>query len=48
MIALVKVKDYVKTKALVVPVNVVQKDETGDFVYVRPKKATRTWCAKRK
>ena len=34
MIAVVKVKDYEKPQALVVPVNVVQKDETGDFVYV--------------
>lgn len=34
MIAVVKVKDYTKDQALVVPVNVVQKDETGHFVYV--------------
>jgi RND family efflux transporter MFP subunit len=34
MIAVVKVKDYTKKNALVVPINVVQKDETGDFVYV--------------
>jgi RND family efflux transporter MFP subunit len=34
MIAVVKVKDYTKTQALVVPVNVVQRDETGPFVYI--------------
>jgi multidrug efflux pump subunit AcrA (membrane-fusion protein) len=34
MIAVVKVKDYTRPGALVVPVNVVQKDETGAFVYV--------------
>ena len=34
MIAVVKVKDYTKDQALVVPVNVVQKDETGHFIYV--------------
>jgi len=34
MIVVVKVKDYQKSQALVVPVNVVQKDETGDFVYI--------------
>jgi RND family efflux transporter MFP subunit len=34
MIAVVKVKDYTKSQALVVPINVVQKDETGHFVYI--------------
>ena len=34
MIAVVKVKDYTRSEALVVPINVVQKDETGHFVYV--------------
>lgn len=34
MIAVVKVKDYTRPQALVVPVNVVQRDETGSFVYV--------------
>jgi RND family efflux transporter MFP subunit len=34
MIAVVKVKDYTRSQALVVPINVVQKDETGHFVYV--------------
>jgi RND family efflux transporter MFP subunit len=34
MIAVVKVKDYTRAQALVVPVNVVQRDETGHFVYV--------------
>lgn len=34
MIAVVKVKDYTANKALVVPVNIVQRDETGHFVYI--------------
>jgi RND family efflux transporter MFP subunit len=34
MIAVVKVKDYTRPQALVVPVNIVQRDETGPFVYV--------------
>jgi RND family efflux transporter MFP subunit len=34
MIAVVKIKDYEKENATVVPVNLVQKDETASFVYV--------------
>jgi RND family efflux transporter MFP subunit len=34
MIAVVKVKDYTRAGALVVPVNVVQRDEAGPFVYI--------------
>ncbi|MDB5263772.1 MAG: transporter [Adhaeribacter sp.] len=34
MIAVVKIKDYDKEKATVVPVNVVQKDESSAFVFV--------------
>ena len=48
MIAVVKVKDYVKPEALVVPVNVVQKDETGDFVYVAAKEGNQNVVRKKK
>lgn len=48
MIAVVKVKDYVKPQALVVPVNVVQKDETGDFVYVAAKEGNKNIVRKKK
>jgi len=34
MIAVVKIKDYEKADATVVPVNLVQKDETASYVYV--------------
>jgi RND family efflux transporter MFP subunit len=34
MIAVVKIKDYRKDQATVIPVNVVQKDESSSFVYV--------------
>jgi RND family efflux transporter MFP subunit len=34
MIAVVKIKDYEKEDATVVPVNLVQKDETASYVYV--------------
>jgi RND family efflux transporter MFP subunit len=34
MIAVVKINDYSKESAIVVPVNVIQKDETSSFVYV--------------
>ena len=34
MIAILKVRDYINEKALVVPVNLIQKDEEGDYVLV--------------
>ena len=34
MVAIVKVKEYNNPTALVVPVNVIQKDESGSYVYV--------------
>jgi RND family efflux transporter MFP subunit len=37
MIAVVKINDYSKENAIVVPVNVIQKDETSSFVYVANK-----------
>ena len=48
MIAVVKVKDYVKPQALVVPVNVVQKDETGDFVYIATQEGGKNVVRKKK
>ncbi|QNF34100.1 efflux RND transporter periplasmic adaptor subunit [Adhaeribacter swui] len=48
MIALIKVKDYEKPKAVVVPVNVVQKDESGDFVYVAAKEGNQNVVRKKK
>ncbi|QMU30492.1 efflux RND transporter periplasmic adaptor subunit [Adhaeribacter radiodurans] len=48
MIALIKVKDYEKPKALVVPVNVVQRDDTGDFVYVATKEGSQNVVRKKK
>lgn len=34
MIALVKINDYKKTNAVVIPVNIIQKDAAGEYVYV--------------
>jgi RND family efflux transporter MFP subunit len=34
MIALIKINDYKKSNAVVIPVNIIQKDGSGDFVYV--------------
>ena len=34
MIAVLKITDYTNTKAIVVPVNLIQKTEKGDFVFV--------------
>lgn len=34
MIALMKIIDYAKPKAIVIPINIVQTDPTGSFVYV--------------
>ena len=34
MIAVVKINDYTKQDAIVLPVNIIQKDETSNFVYV--------------
>ena len=48
MIAVIKVKDYEKPQALVVPVNVVQKDETGDFVYVATQEGGQNIVRKKK
>ena len=37
MIAIVKINDYKKENAVVIPVNMVQKDEKNSFVYVAVK-----------
>jgi membrane fusion protein, multidrug efflux system len=36
-VALIRIKDYAAAKAITVPVNVVQTDETGKYVYVMVK-----------
>lgn len=37
MIAILRIADYTSEKAVVVPVNLIQKAETGDFVFVAEK-----------
>lgn len=34
MVAVIKINDYKNEAALVLPINYVQKDQTGDFVYI--------------
>ena len=34
MIALVKINDYKNANAIIIPVNIIQKDATGEYVYV--------------
>jgi RND family efflux transporter MFP subunit len=48
MIAVVKVKDYTKPQALVVPVNIVQRDETGPFVYIAESRGRQQVVRKKK
>jgi multidrug efflux pump subunit AcrA (membrane-fusion protein) len=36
-VALIRIKDYSAPKAITVPINVVQSDETGKYVYVMVK-----------
>ncbi|GEO05272.1 RND transporter [Adhaeribacter aerolatus] len=48
MVAVVKVQEYNNPNALVVPVNVIQKDEAGDYVYVIEKAGNGTVVKKRK
>lgn len=47
MVAIVKVKEYHNPQALVVPVNVIQKDEAGNYVYVVEKADRGTVVKKR-
>ena len=39
-VALVRIKDYTRTNAVTVPVNVVQSDESGKYVYVMVKEGS--------
>ena len=48
MIAVVKIKDYAKEGATVLPINLVQKDESGDFVYVAAKEGNQHIVRKKK
>jgi membrane fusion protein (multidrug efflux system) len=36
-VALIRIRDYIKADAITIPVNVVQSDETGKYVYVMVK-----------
>lgn len=48
MVAVVKVKEYNNPNALVVPVNVIQKDESGSYVYVVENQGNGTVVKRRK
>jgi multidrug efflux pump subunit AcrA (membrane-fusion protein) len=47
MIAYVKIKDYVNDKAFCLPVNLVQSNQDGKFVYVAIEKGNQ-WIASRR
>ena len=47
MIAIVKINDYTNQKARLVPINVVQNDEKGQFVYVVEKQGTQSIAKKK-
>jgi membrane fusion protein, multidrug efflux system len=47
MVAVIKINDYKNEKAIVLPMNYVQKDQKGTFVYVAEKSATGLKAAKR-
>jgi RND family efflux transporter MFP subunit len=44
MIAYIKIKDYSNSKAFSLPVNLVQKDKDGDFIYIA-KQNGKNWVA---
>lgn len=46
-VAIAKILDYSATKALLVPINVVQNDEKGKFVYVIEKQGAKTIARKK-
>jgi len=48
MIAILKINDYTNTHARVVPINVIQNDESGQFVYVIENQGTMNIAKKRK
>ena len=47
-VALIRIKDYAASKAITVPVNVVQTDETGKYVYVMVKEGNSFKARKKK
>lgn len=47
MIAYIKIKDYSNAKAFSLPVNYVQTDQTGKFIYVA-KQNTKEWIAEKR
>ncbi|MBA9079642.1 MULTISPECIES: efflux RND transporter periplasmic adaptor subunit [Rufibacter] len=47
MVAVVRIQDYIKENALTIPLEVVQKDEQGNFVYVVEQKGGQKIAAKR-
>ncbi|GGK87198.1 efflux RND transporter periplasmic adaptor subunit [Rufibacter glacialis] len=47
MVAVVRIQDYVKENALSLPLDIVQKDEQGNFVYVAEQKGGQRVAVKR-
>lgn len=47
-IAVVRIRDYFAPNAIVIPVNVIQTDENGKYVYVMEKNAQGQWVAAKK
>jgi membrane fusion protein, multidrug efflux system len=47
MIAILKINDYINPKAIVVPVNVIQTDEKGSFLYVIEKSGNQNLARKK-
>ena len=47
-VALIRIKDYAAPKAITIPVNVVQTDETGKYVYVMVKEGNSFKARKKK
>jgi len=47
-VAMIKIKDYSAPKAISVPINVVQSDETGKYVYVMVKEGDASKARKKK
>ncbi|GAA4306391.1 efflux RND transporter periplasmic adaptor subunit [Nibribacter koreensis] len=47
MVAVVRIEDYVKENALTLPLDIVQKDEQGNFVYVVEQKGGQRIATKR-
>jgi RND family efflux transporter MFP subunit len=47
-VALIRIRDYIKAKAMTVPVNVVQSDESGKYVYVMVKEGNVNKARKKK